>query len=302
MPYVTRKKVKLFIPSPLILGIQLDDDSLPKHYVVLNGVGAKLRGTVTLIADKDDHVKYVNRDYEFEVESTGHYTDKGRVVYDRHLWFPRKLTNDFALDVDMGVEVLFNEIVSRNTVEKIFPETVVEGSKEFEPKATDGEALQYSELLVSTKFADEFYDKLVLEINSAFRVRLFTATMVLIRKLFENLIIDLLRQKYGDRPPDKELYYSMKDRRYHSFSTLIHNFETHVDDFSPYNVGFQWGKSKNEFFKFLWGIKERGDACAHSIELIHDPSEINTLKPPIDKYSDLIVRLRKIIMETPHSQ
>lgn len=125
--------------------------------------------------------------------------------------------------------------------------------------------------------------------------------MVLVRKLFENLIIDLLRQKYGERPPDKELYYSMNEKRFHSFSTLIHNLETHVDDFKTHNVGFQWDKSKNDFFTFLRGIKERGDACAHSIELIHDPHEISTLKPLMNKYSDLIVRLIKRIVETPHS-
>jgi len=302
MPYVVRKKIKLFLQSPLILGIELDDDSLPKHYNKLNAsFGTKIRGTVTLLADKNSHVRSViNRDYEFDIESNGNYVDN-HVVYRRRLFFPNELTKDFALDVDMGIEVLFREIVLRGTVEKIFSETVVEGSKEFEPKVANDEVLPYSEFLINTKFTDEFYDKLVLEINSAFRVRLFSATMVLIRKLFENLIIDLLRRKYGNRPPEKELWYSMGDKRYNVFSDLINNFEKHVDDFKPYNVDFQWEKSKNDFFKFLRDIKERGDACAHSIELIHDPSEINTLKPLMNKYSDLIVRLTKVIMETAHS-
>ena len=302
MPYVVRKKIGLFYNRPMVLGFQLDDDSLPTHYMLDSGVQTLLRGTVSLLVDKNNNVTcVVNRDYNFEVRSIGHYTVDNECLYDRRLLLPSNLVKDFALEKGMGIELLLREVVRGNAVEKIFSERIVEGSKEFEPKATNGEVLPYSELLVSTKFTDSFYDKLVLEINSAFRVRLFTATMVLIRKLFENLIIDLLRRRYGDHPPEKELYYSMKDKRYRSFSTLIHNFETHVDDFSSYNVGFQWGKSKNEFFNFLRDTKERGDACAHSIELIHDPSEINTLKPLMNKYSDLIVRLTKIIMETPHS-
>lgn len=301
MPYVIRKKIKLVYNRPMVLGVQLDDDSLPKHYMLDSGIKTLLHGTVSLLVDKDNYVKcLINKDYEFQVDSVGHYTDKG-CVYNRRLLLPSNLVRDFALDVDMGIELLLHEIVTGNEVEKIFSESRVEGSMGFEPKGTSGESLASSELLITTKFTDEFYNKLASEINSAFRIRLFTATMVLVRKLFENLIIDLLRQKYGERPLEKELYYSMKDKRFHSFSTLIHNFETHVDDFRPYTAVFQFDKGKNDFFKFLRDIKERGDACAHSIALIHDSDEINTLKPSMDKYSDLIVHLIQKIIETPHS-
>jgi hypothetical protein len=302
MPYVIRKKIKLLSAGPpLILSIQLDDDSLPKHYMLDSGIKTLLRGTATLLVDKDNYVKCViNKDYEFQVRSSGHYV--GSVcVYDRRLLFPPDLVRDFALDVYMGIELLLREIIMGNDVEKIFSEMIVEGSMEFEPKVTNGEVLPSSELLITTKFAGGFYDDLAIEINSAFRIRLFTATMVLVRKLFENLIVDLLRQKYGERPPDKELYYSMKDKRFHSFSTLIHNLEAHVDDFKAHSTVLQWDKGKNDFFKFLRDIKERGDASAHSIELIHDPNEINTLQPLMNKYSDLIVRLVQKIVETPHS-
>jgi hypothetical protein len=309
MPYVIRKKIKLVYDRglvsarpPLILGIQLDDDSLPKHYMLDSGIKTLLRGTATLLVDKNNHVKCViNKDYDFQIHSIGNYTVDGRCVYDRRLLFPQNLVRDFALDVDMGIELLLREIITGNEVEKIFSEMIVEGSMEFEPKITNGEVLPSSELLITTKFTDGFYDKLTFEINNAFRMRLFTATMVLVRKLFEDLIIDLLRQKYGERPPDKELYYSMSDKRFHIFSTLIRNLEAHVDDFKAHSSVLQWDKSKNDFFKFLRDIKERGDASAHSIELIHDPNEINTLKPLLNKYSDLIVRLIQRIVETPHN-
>ena len=136
--------------------------------------------------------------------------------------------------------------------------------------------------------------------TDSFSIKIY-ADVVVSYRARENLIIDLLRQKYGERPPDKELYYYIKEKGFHSFSTLIHNLGTHVDDFRPLNVLLQHDKSKNDFFEFLRDIKERGDACAHSIELIHDTNEISTLKPLMNKYSDLIVRLIQKIMETPHS-
>jgi len=301
MPYVIRKKIKLLSARPpLILIIQLDDDSLPKHYTLDSGIKTLLRGTATLLVDKMNYMKCViNKDYEFPVLSIGHHVGN-RVVYNRRLFLPPDLVRDFALDADMGIELFLREIIMENDVKKIFSEMIVEGSMEFEPKMTNGKVLPSSELLITTKFTDGFYDDLALEINNAFRIRLFTATMVLVRKLFENLIVDLLRQKYGEQPPDKELYYSMKDKRFHRFSTLIHNLEAHVDDFKAYTPVLQWVKSKNDFFRFLRDIKERGDASAHSIELIHDPNEINTLKPFMNKYSDLIVRLIQKIVETPH--
>ncbi len=44
---------------------------------------------------------------------------------------------------------------------------------------------------------DDFYGKLVDEINYLFLSRHLMSTYILIRKLLENLIIDILRKKYG---------------------------------------------------------------------------------------------------------
>lgn len=103
MPYLTRKRIRPFLQNPLGLGIQLDDDSLPKHYEILNaGLETKIRGTATLLTDKNGNVICViNRDYEFQVESHGNYTDKG-CVYDRRLLFPEELTRDFARAHGLG--------------------------------------------------------------------------------------------------------------------------------------------------------------------------------------------------------
>jgi hypothetical protein len=258
MPYVIRKKTKLFHTRPIGLEVRLDDDKLPKHYFLDSGSGVKtlLRGKVTLLTDKNNYVKcVVNKDYDFHVFSIGTYRVGGTVAYTRRLILPNDLVKDYALDEGMGIELLLHEISTGGKVEKIYSESREEGSMEFEPLGMKGEISADSELLINTRFVDEFYNELALEINSAYRLRLFTATMVLVRKLFENLIIDLLRHKYGERLPQIDLYYSTKNQRFHSFSTLIHNLETNVDDFKIYNVGFQWDRSRGDFFKFLRDVK-----------------------------------------------
>jgi len=51
------------------------------------------------------------------------------------------------------------------------------------------------EYLLIQVFSDEFYKILVQNINLAYRYGLYTAAMVLIRKILENLLIDILRKK-----------------------------------------------------------------------------------------------------------
>ena len=47
---------------------------------------------------------------------------------------------------------------------------------------------------------DEFYKNLINEINWCFGTRAYSSTMVMTRKLFENLVKDLLRMHFKSRP------------------------------------------------------------------------------------------------------
>lgn len=306
MPYVTRKKIKLLHEKPLVLRVDLADDTLPRHYMLDTGIKTLLRGTVSLLVDENFYVKCViNKDYEFEVYSKGSYRYNGKVSYERYLCLPEKLVKGFAIDEGMGIELILHEVVRgevsedvfvEREVEPIFPDARIKGSMDFEPKGPSGEIFANHELLITTKFDDELYDKLVFEINSAFRLNLSTATMVLVRKLFENLIIELLRQKYG--MPQIELFYSTQEAGFLSFSTLIRNLRTKIDDFKPYDF-FKLDREKESFLKFLWNMKEESNASAHSLGPLLGPKEINDLKPSINKYSDLLIRLIRKVKETP---
>lgn len=296
MPYVTRKKIKLLYERPLVLKVDLADDTLPRHYMLDTGIKTLLRGTVSLLADENSYVKcIINKDYAFEVHSTGTYGYKGKVHYERFFCLPEKLVKGFAIDEGMGIELILHEVVRGEETEPIFPDARIEGSMDFEPKEPSGEILASSELLITTKFDDEFYDELVFEINSAFRLRLFTATMVLVRKLFEKLIIELLRRKFGIR--QIEFFYSEQDGGFLNLSALIRNLREKIDDFKPYDF-FKLEREKESFLSFLWTIKEEGNASAHSLGPLLAPEEINALKPSINKYSDLFVRLIQKVKET----
>ena len=308
MPYVTRKIVQTLYKKPLVLKVNIADDVLPKHYILDTGITTLLRGTVSLLVDENFYVKRVidHHVYDFQIFSKGFYGENNKVFYDRYLRLPEDLVKGFALDEGMGIEIILNEVVRLEVFEEcivedeseaIFPNVLIKGSMDFEPKGPSGEIPDTSELLILKKFDDCFFDKLVLEINNAFRLGLFTATIVLIRKLFENLIIDVLRQRYGI--PEIELFYSKKDNGFHSLSMLISNLRTKIPDFRPYGF-FKLDRDKESFLNFLQDIRHEGNASAHSLGSLLGRDEINTLKPSINKYSELFVHLIHKIKETPN--
>jgi hypothetical protein len=318
MPYKTRKRLKLVMELPPVFRIDLNDDVAWNHYHYFldSGIRYDMRGIVKLLTDKDDKViRYVDKEYQFFVphlRADYAYKQDGiqYVAYDRQLQLPDELVNGFNLSRGMGIELVLTEFVTQKDwlnpdhnqkieVIKIFPEAAVSGIMDFELKGLSGEPLPESELLITSKFDNAFYIGLVSEINDVFRIGKFTAAMVLIRKLFENLVIDLLRIKYGTEPPNIDIFYSTRENRFLHFSTLIKNLNNRIDHFRPYSNFLQWDKQKDSFINFLRDIKEKGDACAHSMEIIQKADEINELKPSINLYCDFLERLIQKIRETP---
>lgn len=311
MPYIIRRKIRELYNRPLSLEIVLDSDTLPSHYNLDYGDGIPtfMCGKVTLLVDENNSFKFfINKDYEFQVRSRGTYDGSGGCNYDRRLTLPRELVNSFAIDSNDGIELVLSELIYKriegvptslkeDIIEKIFPDVQVRGSSDFEIKGNIEEMSATSELLVATKFTDSFYIDLAREINDAFRVRLFNATMVLLRKLFENLLVDLLRQRYVSDPSKIGLFFNAKKHQYRNFVTLKDSLKDNLIDFEPYDPLISKDKG---LIGFLEQIKEKGDDSAHTLEIIQDANEINYLKPSINKYSDLLVRMYRKVKEIPN--
>ncbi|MCC6603633.1 MAG: hypothetical protein IT327_10505 [Anaerolineae bacterium] len=106
---------------------------------------------------------------------------------------------------------------------------------------------------------DDFYKKLIDEINQAYNFQLPISLSVLIRKLFENLIIDILRKKYGTE--ELELYYDPRRRRFQDFSVLLKNLEAKQPDFHHISTNL----NQNFIIQLNW-YRETGNSGAHSID------------------------------------
>lgn len=104
-----------------------------------------------------------------------------------------------------------------------------------------------------------FYPDLVENINQCYSIGVYDATLVLTRKLLENLLIDILRERYGKQEID--LFYLPENRRFRKFSELIDNFEDNLDDFHHLSGGLD-----SDFINELNAFRQSANAEAHSIE------------------------------------
>lgn len=236
-------------------------------------------------------IKYVNADFDFEIRGTANY-------WTTCLYLPKDLVLDFGVARNHFIDLMLNEISQKRdgTTElvSIHAKRIVTAPDQAFPEYEVEPALTTPDLLIVTELDDPYYSKLKSEINRAFWFRLPTATLVLIRKLFENLILDLLREHYGMKRT--ELFYRKDKGMHHSLSTLISNLKENINDFKVYTLAFHKDK---EFFKFLDDMKERADASAHSLDILHDLEKINSWKTSIDKYCELLVRTIQKISKTP---
>jgi hypothetical protein len=80
------------------------------------------------------------------------------------------------------------------------------------------------------RYPEIFYKPLEEEINQTFRYNLPNATLMLSRKLVENLLYNLLERKFADRIV---LWYDINQGRANDFSMLINNLQNNKKKFSP---------------------------------------------------------------------
>ncbi len=120
-------------------------------------------------------------------------------------------------------------------------------------------SLTMEKLIEVTDIPDDFYRKLIDEINHLYQHGLSLSLSVLIRKLLENLLIDILRKRYGTS--ELALYYDTSKRRFFDFSIILKNFENRQADFQHITTNLN-----NKIIAEINSYRETGNSGAHSID------------------------------------
>lgn len=167
------------------------------------------------------------------------------------------------------------------SISEIFPKRLVYGVMEIEPKDTSEQSVFGTQgVLIESTFEDNFFAKHVLEINRAYGFRLYNSTLILLRKLFENLLIELLRAKFG--PHNIDLFYWQEKGRFHDFAKLVDNLEQNLGTFRPYSSAFE-----NQIVVFLDKFRERSNSAAHSIDEQPNWDYVESLKKDLNYYCEI---------------
>ena len=138
---------------------------------------------------------------------------------------------------------------------------------------------------------DYFYERLIMDINECYRIRVNSASLVLTRKLFENLLVDILRWHYGME--NIEMFYDPDQGYHHGLSRLKQNIRNNVDDFRVYSRDIN-----TDLLDKLDQFRESGDASAHSIVVDVTDGEIEEMANDATQLTDILYDVRRGVQYT----
>lgn len=131
---------------------------------------------------------------------------------------------------------------------------------------------------------DNYYYDLINLINDCYSLKLYPVIPSLIRKILENMVIDILRKKYG--MTDITKFYNPHEGRFLNFRTLLDNLKENLSDFTGTSLD-------NNVINKIDDFRVQGNSYSHSLEL-----DYNNILPKLDnqrdELNDLIKKLNRI--------
>lgn len=120
---------------------------------------------------------------------------------------------------------------------------------------------------------DYFIKGHINELNRAYSFGCYTSVFILLRKIIENLIVDILRAQYsGNNRQNKELYYNISHKRFQDFSVILKNLYDKRDDFGTNN------KAVARLYNLSKKMKDDTNDKTHSwFHLVERKAEIENL-------------------------
>ncbi|ELY73482.1 hypothetical protein [Natrinema pallidum] len=133
---------------------------------------------------------------------------------------------------------------------------------------------------------NEDYELLVTNINRSYRNAINDGTLVLTRKLFENLIIDVLRTEFGGVRIN--LYYNTSHRRFHGLGRLCSNFRGEISNLNHYSRQLD-----NDLVNRIEEFREQGNSQAHSVRIGVSDNDLEAMRDDATDLTEILWNLRE---------
>ena len=123
---------------------------------------------------------------------------------------------------------------------------------------------------------DPFLSKHLVEINNTYNANCCTATYILLRKVFENLLVQTLKERYPPNiPQNKELYWEAGQGRHKDFSDVLDSFNSKINDFGTEKA------AARRLHQKLFPFKKDANDFTHSLFHIANKKEIDDAEPQV---------------------
>ncbi|MDZ7849980.1 MAG: hypothetical protein U5K70_03925 [Halodesulfurarchaeum sp.] len=129
--------------------------------------------------------------------------------------------------------------------------------------------------------SDERYAQLVDDINECYRYRIYDATLVLSRKLFEDLIFQILKTYYsGD---DVQMFYDQENSRHYSFDELLNNLSDTVPTLRRFSRELD-----RSLVEGIRELKDEGNAGAHALRVEFADEEVEAFSGEATRFAEIL--------------
>ena len=135
---------------------------------------------------------------------------------------------------------------------------------------------------------DDFYRQIIDLINECYNKGIYAAIPIFSRKLLESLIVDILKNKYGNN--DVNIFFDTNNGKYHGFNKLLKAFENNLNDFKV-----DMPSLEKRFIREISKFREKGNMGAHVLELDFkkDKSTLDNDKDTLNHIVKILIRLEK---------
>jgi len=133
--------------------------------------------------------------------------------------------------------------------------------------------------IVNYETENRFFKAHINEINKAYTCGCYTACFILMRKVLENFIVEILRKKYPENKKEhKEKYFNFDKGRYHDFNVLLLNLRKSSKDFGSEkkivetlcNRASEFKETANDMAHSIYQIARKKDIDERNFQVIID--------------------------------
>lgn len=140
---------------------------------------------------------------------------------------------------------------------------------------------------------DDFVSNAIREINLCYQAGAYTASLVMLRRLIEELLIHIHRAHFGADKVEK--YYEPESGRHKGLKELIAVFQTHLSEFARYSTAIDQGE---DFVQELQDFRKQASSQAHSIDIHLDKDELRGRSIDATRVVKILYKIREEIQKT----